>query len=79
MTSPVPIVNTVAFDCLDPERLAQFWGALLGVKEPFREEQFVWLDRQREGAYSLMFEKVTDPTPGKNNSTLIASARTWNR
>jgi predicted enzyme related to lactoylglutathione lyase len=26
----------------------------------------VWLGRQREGAYSLMFQRVPDPTPGKN-------------
>ncbi len=66
MSTPVPTVNTIAIDCLDPERLARFWGDLLGVKERFREHQFVWLERQREGAYSLMFQKVPDPTPGKN-------------
>jgi predicted enzyme related to lactoylglutathione lyase len=66
MAAPVPIVNTIAFDCLDPDRLAAFWGELLGVEIRFREDQFVWLGRQREGAYSLMFQRVPDPTPGKN-------------
>jgi predicted enzyme related to lactoylglutathione lyase len=66
MAASVPIVNTIAFDCLDPDRLAAFWGALLGVEVRFREDQFVWLGRQREGAYSLMFQRVPDPTPGKN-------------
>jgi predicted enzyme related to lactoylglutathione lyase len=66
VNAPIPVVNTVAFDARDPERLARFWGELLGVGVRFREEQFVWLDRQREGAYSLMFQQVPDPTPGKN-------------
>jgi predicted enzyme related to lactoylglutathione lyase len=66
MAHPTPIVNTIAFDCLDPDRLAAFWGQLLGVEVRFKEDQFTWLGRQREGGYSLMFQQVPDPTPGKN-------------
>lgn len=62
----VPIVNSIAFDCADPDRLAAFWGELLGVGVRSREDQYVWLERQREGAYALMFQQVPDPTPGKN-------------
>ncbi|TDW79635.1 hypothetical protein EV137_7974 [Kribbella pratensis] len=27
---PVPVIDAVAIDCTDPERLGQFWQALLG-------------------------------------------------
>ena len=29
-------------------------------------EGYVWLEPQREGGYSIAFQQVADPTPGKN-------------
>lgn len=61
-----PEINTVAFDCHDPARLAEFWTQLLEVEIRHREAQYIWLGRQRRGGVSLMFQQVPDPTPGKN-------------
>ena len=65
-TTPSPTINTIAFDCHNPERLAEFWTALLGVEILRDYEDFIWLTAQREGGYKLAFQKVPDPTPGKN-------------
>lgn len=64
--TPPPTINTIAFDCRDPARLAQFWTALLGVEILHDHEGFIWLTPQRKGGYKLAFQKVPDPTPGKN-------------
>ena len=61
-----PTINTVAIDCSDPRRLADFWTALLGVEVLQGDDDFIWLTPQREGGYKLAFQKVPDPTPGKN-------------
>ena len=61
-----PQINTVMFDCLDSARLTEFWTQLLGVEVRYSHEQFVWLTSQREGGVTLAFQKVPDPTPGKN-------------
>ena len=61
-----PQINTIAIDCHDPKRLAQFWTALLGVEILHDYEDFIWLTPQREGGYKLAFQQVPDPTPGKN-------------
>ena len=61
-----PQINTIAFDCHDPARLTEFWTQLLGVEVRYSHEQYVWLTTQREGGVTLAFQKVPDPTPGKN-------------
>lgn len=61
-----PQVNTVAFDCHDPKLLAQFWMELLGVEILHDYDGFIWLTAQREGGWKVAFQKVPDPTPGKN-------------
>mgnify|MGYP001817026490 CR=1 FL=1 len=61
-----PQINTIAFDCHDPKRLAEFWTALLGVEILHDYEDFIWLTAQREGGFKLAFQQVPDPTPGKN-------------
>lgn len=61
-----PTINTVAFDCDDPRRLAEFWTALLGVDVLRGDDDFIWLGAQREGGFKIAFQKVPDPTPGKN-------------
>jgi hypothetical protein len=65
-TFDAPTINTVAIDCHDPRRLADFWTALLGVEVLQGDDDFIWLTPQRPGAYKLAFQKVPDPTPGKN-------------
>lgn len=63
----VPEVNTITFDTTDPDRLAAFWTELLGVEIRHRvDDQFIWLTSQRPGGVGLAFQRVPDPTPGKN-------------
>ena len=66
MEFTAPTINTIAFDCADPQRLAEFWTQLLGVEILQDYDDFIWLTPQRDGAYKLAFQKVPDPTPGKN-------------
>lgn len=61
-----PVINTVMIDCRDSHRLVQFWSGLLGVGVRYRLDQFAWLEPQRPGGYSLAFQEIDDPTPGKN-------------
>jgi predicted enzyme related to lactoylglutathione lyase len=58
----------VGIDAREPKLLAGFYGALLGL--PLRWESpdgtYVVLARPAEKAASLQFQRVADPTPGKN-------------
>lgn len=53
-------------DCADVERMVAFWTALLDVGVRHSGDLFTWLEPQREGGWSLAFQQVPDPTPGKN-------------
>lgn len=70
----IPTINTVMFDCRDTGTLAAFWSELLGVGVRAMSGPFVWLDPQRPGGYSLAFQRVDDPTPGKNRLHLDGMA-----
>ena len=55
----------ITFDCDDPERLADWWAkAVDGTVNPVAPGFFVTVNRS-EGP-RLAFQKVDDPTPGKN-------------
>ena len=63
----VPTITEVMVDCRDPEVLAGFWAKLLGVEVRNRlGDQYVWLTGQEPNGYRLAFQRVPDPTPGKN-------------
>ncbi len=50
----------------DPDRLAAFWTALLGVGIARRSgAYFIWLEPQRDGGISVAFQKVDEPTGGR--------------
>lgn len=50
----------------DPDRLAAFWTALLGVGIARRSgPYFIWLELQRDGGISVAFQKVDEPTGGR--------------
>jgi hypothetical protein len=58
-------IATVTFDCADPDGLAEWWaGALGGDVNAVAPGNFVLVVRQ--GGPALGFQKVPDPTPGKN-------------
>lgn len=64
--SHVPTVGSVVFNTTDPDRLAEFWMALLEVGIARRSGPwFIWLQPQHEGGISLAFQKVDDPTEGR--------------
>ena len=72
MTAPVPKVGSVVFDCTDAERLAQFWTELLDTEVATKAHGFIWLKPAHEGGFSIAFQEVPDPTPGKNKLHLDA-------
>jgi len=57
--------ENITFDSTDPERLADWWArALDGEVNPIAPPFFITVSRP-EGP-GLAFQKVDDPTPGKN-------------
>ena len=58
-------VETITFDCTDPDALAQWWAKAVGGEvNAVAPGEFVIL--QRADGSKLAFQKVPDPTPGKN-------------
>ena len=60
-------------DCRNLDAMVTFWCELLGVGVRNASEAFTWLEPQREGGWSLAFQQVPDPTPGKNKLHLDSS------
>jgi catechol 2,3-dioxygenase-like lactoylglutathione lyase family enzyme len=56
----------VIVDCHDPERLARFWCAALGVEVEHRLAQYVFLTPTVAGGPALGFQRVDEPKVGKN-------------
>ncbi|MGV0745376.1 VOC family protein [Mycolicibacterium sp. XJ870] len=58
-------VEMITFDCSDPDALAQWWShAVGGDVNAYAPGEFVML--VRPDGPRLGFQKVPDPTPGKN-------------
>jgi predicted enzyme related to lactoylglutathione lyase len=74
MSEAVVRLESMVTDCADPEQLASFYGELLGTEVARRLPDFIWLAPAGEGAYSLAFQRVPDPTPGKNRLHLDMSS-----
>ena len=55
----------VTIDCFDPDGLAEWWAKAVGGEvNAVAPGDFVMITRQ--GGPALGFQKVPDPTPGKN-------------
>ncbi|MGP4054969.1 VOC family protein [Mycobacterium sp. 4D054] len=55
----------VTFDCTDPDTLADWWSRAAGGKvNAVAPGEFVMV--VRDGEANLGFQRVPDPTPGKN-------------
>lgn len=66
-------VEMVTFDCTDPDSLAQWWSqAVGGDVNAYVPGEFVMV-LQPDGP-RLGFQKVPDPTPGKNRVHLDLAA-----
>ncbi|MCG7608249.1 MULTISPECIES: VOC family protein [Mycobacterium] len=58
-------VEMITFDCADPDTLADWWAqAVSGSVNAYAPGEFVLV--QRDGGPNLGFQRVPDPTPGKN-------------
>ena len=81
--APVGRFSHVVVDCLDPEVVAAFWAAALGVAVSGRWHQYVMLEATVHGGPSLSFQQVPEAKAGKNRVHLdlfvddleVASAR----
>ena len=57
---------SIVIDCLDPEKLAEFWIAASGYTRAGNANQYVVLrDPERKGP-NLLLQKVSEPRVGKN-------------
>jgi catechol 2,3-dioxygenase-like lactoylglutathione lyase family enzyme len=72
-------ITTVVVDCLDHDRLAAFWCAVLGFEVSERSDEG-WVEIGPPGqpekglVPTLLFQKVPDPTVGKNRLHLDLNA-----
>jgi predicted enzyme related to lactoylglutathione lyase len=58
-------VNNVTIDCSDAEALASFYSALLDREIGWRGGAWVVVGPKAPGEPNLVFQGMTDPTPGK--------------
>jgi hypothetical protein len=66
-------VETITFDCADPDTLAQWWAkAVDGQVNAVAPGEFVLV--ARADGPNLAFQRVGDPTPGKNRLHVDFSA-----
>src|SRR5688572_25435188 len=76
-----PVFIGVTVDTTDPDKLAEFWSSLLEVPIEHRTDHEVHLARQPNRGVAVAFQRVSDPTDGKNRLHLdllvkdLASAR----
>ena len=66
---PIGDLLSIQTDCRDPERLAAFWGAVLGVGEDFRlgdPLHYIDLLPTAPGRPALCFQRVPEPKVVKN-------------
>ena len=73
MAEPKAEIADVIIDGSDPERLANFWGRLLGRPIEGRRGPYVWLQRD-EHDFGLSFQRVSEPKLTKNRMHLDISA-----
>jgi catechol 2,3-dioxygenase-like lactoylglutathione lyase family enzyme len=71
-------ITTIVVDCTDPDRLAEFWCAVLGYEVVDRENEDIEIGPPRQAekgpAPTLLFQRVPDPAPGKNRLHLDLNA-----
>jgi predicted enzyme related to lactoylglutathione lyase len=59
------VLSGVTFDCVDPQRVARFWSALLGREPGPTEEGWVYLGHRGDVVPRLVFQPVPEPKVGK--------------
>ena len=73
MAEPNAEIADVTIDCIDPERIAVFWSALLGRSVEGRKGPYVWLQRPKHGI-GLGFQRVPERKLTKNRVHFDISA-----
>lgn len=68
--------SDVIFDCSEPERLAAFWGDLLGLEVADRDERYVGL-QPTEAGVSIGFQAVPEPKTVKNRIHVDLRVPDW--
>jgi predicted enzyme related to lactoylglutathione lyase len=63
----------VTVDCLDPQRVARFWSALLGREAGPSEAGWVYLGDRNDVLPRLVFQPVASPQQGKTRIHLDVS------
>lgn len=56
----------ITLDCAEPQRLAEFWTAALGVSVAADYGEFVMLESPAPGAPRIGLQRVPEPRAGKN-------------
>ena len=69
MSDPNFTIRKITFDCLEPSQPAEFWSAATGCEIAADYGDFVMVD----STPALGFQRVDDPTPGKNRMHIDAS------
>jgi predicted enzyme related to lactoylglutathione lyase len=59
------IVSGVTFDCVDPQRVARFWSALVGREPGPSADGWVYLGERGDPQPRLVFQPVPEPKAGK--------------
>ena len=59
-------VSMVTIDCADPQKLAEFWSAALGVGVQGDIGDYVLLQRPADGGAMVGLQRVPEPRAGKN-------------
>jgi predicted enzyme related to lactoylglutathione lyase len=57
--------SAVTVDCVDPERVARFWSALLGRPAGPSQDGWVYLGERGDPQPRLVFQPVAAPQAGK--------------
>jgi len=66
-------VESITFDTTDPQKAAEWWAQAAGGQlTPYVPGEYVAVERQP--GPKLLFQKVSDPTPGKNRVHLDFTA-----
>jgi predicted enzyme related to lactoylglutathione lyase len=63
---PDAVLAVANVDSRNPERLAAFWGALLGREVGTIDGVYYGLEWAPRFGAGMSFQRVADPTPGKN-------------
>lgn len=70
------VISEIVIDCADPERVAAFWGHVLGWRPQPDSDGYVWMSAsgvEDAGDLVLIFQKVPEPKQVKNRVHLDLS------